>query len=86
MSGGIVNAPETSNLKYATRANGQWVSDYLGMPGFYYGFDTIGNAYNWKINDNGIYIFGYNRFGNLSSEDRKKTFGNYRVDLKGAPS
>lgn len=80
---GIVNAPETSNLKYATRANGQWVSDYLGMPGFYYGFDTIGNAYNWKINDNGIYIFGYNRFGNLSSEDRKKTFGNYRVDLKG---
>jgi len=80
---GIVNAHETSNLKSATRTNGQWVTDYLGKPGFYYGFDTIGNSYNWKINNNGIYIFGYNRFGNLSSDDRKKTFGNYRVDVKG---
>ncbi|MGE7948558.1 copper amine oxidase N-terminal domain-containing protein [Lysinibacillus sp. NPDC093688] len=80
---GVVNAHETSNLKYATLKNGQWVSDYLGKPGFYYGFDTLANPYNWKIDDNGIYIFGYNRFGNLSSDERKETFGNYRIDLEG---
>jgi len=80
---GIANPHETSNLKYATLKNGHWVSDYLGMPGFYYGFDTLGNSYNWKIDDNGIYIFGYNRFGDLSSSERKNTFGNYRVDFSG---
>ncbi len=80
---GVVNAHETSNLKYATFKNGHWVSDYLGKPGFYYGYDTLSNSYNWKIDDNGIYIFGYNRFGNLSSDERKETFGNYRIDFEG---
>ncbi|MEC0094426.1 copper amine oxidase N-terminal domain-containing protein [Paenibacillus macquariensis] len=80
---GILDANETSNLKSATFNNGQWSSDYLGKPGFYYGFDTLGKAHDWPINDNGITTFGYQRFGDESSDVRKKTFGNYRIDLKG---
>ncbi|WP_155592400.1 copper amine oxidase N-terminal domain-containing protein [Lysinibacillus cavernae] len=80
---GILNADETSNLKYATFNNGQWFSDYLGKPGFYYGFDTLGNIYDWQINVNGISTFGYQRSGDLSSDERKKTFGHYRIELKG---
>ncbi|ATP40275.1 hypothetical protein CSE16_09590 [Solibacillus sp. R5-41] len=80
---GILDAHETSNLKSATFNNGQWFSDYLGKPGFYYGFDTLGKVYDWKINDNGISTFGYQRSGDLSSDERKKTFGHYRIELKG---
>ncbi|MEK4628610.1 copper amine oxidase N-terminal domain-containing protein [Solibacillus sp. FSL R7-0682] len=79
---GILNAHETSNLKYATFNNGQWFSDYLGKPGYYYGFDTLGNAYNWEINSNGIFTFGYQRAGDLTSDERKKTFGQYRIELQ----
>jgi hypothetical protein len=80
---GILNADETSNLKSATLNNGQWFSDYLGKPGFYYGFDTLGNVYDWQINANGITTFGYQRSGDLSPDERKKTFGHYRIELKG---
>lgn len=80
---GIHDAPEASNLKSATFYNGQWLSDYLGKPGFYYGFDTSGKVYDWQINDTGISIFGYQRSGDLSSDERKKTFGYYRIELKG---
>ncbi|MEF2969099.1 copper amine oxidase N-terminal domain-containing protein [Paenibacillus sp. M1] len=80
---GIPNAHETSNLKSATFDNGQWVSDYLGKPGFYYGFDTSGNIYDWPIDDNGITTFGYLRFSDLSSDEKKTTFGHYRIELKG---
>ena len=80
---GILNAHETSNLKFATFHNGKWSSDYLGMPGFYYGFDTLGKVYDWEINSNGITTFGYQRAGDLSSDERKKTFGYYRIELKG---
>ncbi|MBU5442750.1 copper amine oxidase N-terminal domain-containing protein [Paenibacillus sp. MSJ-34] len=80
---GILDAHETSNLKFATFNNGQWFSDYLGKPGFYYGFDTLGKVYDWQINDNGISTFGYQRSGDLSSDERKKTFGLYRIELKG---
>lgn len=80
---GIHDAHETSNLKSATFNNGQWFSDYLGKPGFYYGFDTLGKVYDWQINDNGISTFGYQRSGDLSTDERKKTFGQYRIDLKG---
>ncbi|OXM16089.1 copper amine oxidase N-terminal domain-containing protein [Paenibacillus herberti] len=80
---GILDAPETSNLKTATFNNGLWSSDYLGKPGYYYGFDTLGKLYDWQINDNGISIFGYQRSGDLSSDERKKTFGHYRVELNG---
>lgn len=80
---GILDAHKTSNLKSATFNNGQWSSDYLGKPGFYYGFDTEGQVKDWPINDNGITTFGYQRFGDESSDVRKKTFGHYRIDLKG---
>lgn len=80
---GILDAHETSNLKSATFNNGKWFSDYLGKPGFYYGFDTLGKAYDWPINANGISAFGYQRSGDLSSDERKKTFGHYRIELKG---
>ncbi|MFL1998786.1 copper amine oxidase N-terminal domain-containing protein [Lysinibacillus irui] len=80
---GILKAEDTSNLKSATFTNGQWFSDYLGKPGFYYGFDTLGNVYDWTINGNGITTFGFQRSGDLSSDERKKTFGHYRIDLKG---
>lgn len=80
---GISDAFETNNLKSAAFNHGQWISDYLGKPGFYYGFDTLGKVYDWHIDDNGISTFGYQRFGDLSSEDRKATFGYYRIDLKG---
>lgn len=80
---GIPNAHETSNLKSATFNNGQWTSDYLGKPGFYYGFDTLGEVYDWPITNNGIVAFGYQRFGDLSSDERKKTFGLYRIERKG---
>ncbi|MEK8216158.1 copper amine oxidase N-terminal domain-containing protein [Paenibacillus sp. FSL L8-0463] len=80
---GIPNPQETSNLKSATFNNGQWSTDYLGMPGFYYGFDTLAKVYNWPITDNGITTFGYQRFGDLSSDERKKTIGIYRIELNG---
>lgn len=80
---GIPNAHETSNLKSATFNNGQWTSDYLGKPGFYYGFDTLGEVYDWPITNNGIVAFGYQRFGDLSSDERKKTFELYRIERKG---
>ncbi|OPA74141.1 hypothetical protein BVG16_25685 [Paenibacillus selenitireducens] len=80
---GIPDPHETSNLKSATFNNGQWSSDYLGKPGFYYGFDTEGKVHDWPINVNGISTFGYQRFGDPSSDDRKKTFGHYRIELKG---
>lgn len=79
---GIVNAHETSNLKVATLKDGQWVSDYLGKHGFYYVFDTEGNAHDWTISEQGIKTFGYQRFGD-SAEERKATFGHYRIDLNG---
>lgn len=80
---GIVDPDKTTNLKYATFSNGHWSSDYLGKAGYYYGFDTLGNAYNWQIDSNGISIFGYQRHGDLTSDERRKTLGNYRVNLKG---
>lgn len=80
---GIVDPDKTTNLKHATFSNGKWSSDYLGKAGFYYGFDSLGEPYNWKIDSEGIYIFGYDRFGDLTSDERRKTFGDYRVDLKG---
>lgn len=80
---GILNDHETSNLKSATFYNGQWVSGYLGKPGFYYGFDTLGKIYDWPINDKGITTFGFQRSGHLSSDERKATFGYYRIELKG---
>ncbi|MGE7024296.1 copper amine oxidase N-terminal domain-containing protein [Solibacillus cecembensis] len=80
---GLLDAHETTNLKSATFNNGQWFSDYLGKPGYYYGFDTLGKAYDWQINDNGITTFGYLRSGDLSSDERKKTFGYYTIELKG---
>lgn len=80
---GINNAHETSNLKSATFNNGKWHADYLGKPGFYYGFDTLGNTYDWQIHASGIFTFGYQRSGNLNSDERRKTFGNYRIELKG---
>lgn len=80
---GIVDPDKTTNLKHATFSNGKWSSDYLGKAGFYYGFDSLGEPYNWKINSEGIYIFGYDRYSNLSSDERRTTFGDYRVDLKG---
>lgn len=80
---GIIDPHETTNLKSATFNNGQWSSDYLGKPGFYYGFDTEGQVKDWPIHDNGITTFGYQRFGDESSDVRKTTFGHYRIDLKG---
>lgn len=80
---GIIDPHESTNLKSATFNNGQWSSDYLGKPGFYYGFDTEGQVKDWPINDNGITTFGYQRFGDESSDVKKKTFGHYRIDLKG---
>lgn len=80
---GILDAHETSNLKSATFNNGKWFSDYLGKPGFYYGFDTLGKVYDWQINANGITTFGFQRSGDLSSDERKKTFGHYKIELKG---
>ncbi|AZK45142.1 copper amine oxidase N-terminal domain-containing protein [Paenibacillus lentus] len=80
---GILNAHETSNIKSAAFNNGEWVSDYLGKPGFYYGFDTLGKVYDWPIDDNGITTFGFQRSGHLSSDERKATFGYYRIELKG---
>ncbi|MBJ9989267.1 MULTISPECIES: hypothetical protein [Paenibacillus] len=67
------DADQTTNLKYTTRNNGQWSSDYLGKPGFYYGFDTLGKVYDWTIDKDGISTFGFQRAGNLSSDERKKT-------------
>lgn len=80
---GILDAHETSNLKSATFDNRQWVSDYLGKPGFYYGFDIFGKIYDWPIDDKGITTFGFQRSGDLSSDERKATFGHYRIELKG---
>lgn len=80
---GLLNADQTTNLKYATHNNGQWSSDYLGKPGFYYGFDTLGKVYDWTIDKDGISTFGYQRAGNLSSDERKKTFGQYKIKLSG---
>ncbi|MFB9324635.1 copper amine oxidase N-terminal domain-containing protein [Paenibacillus aurantiacus] len=80
---GIPDPHETTNLKSATFNNGQWSSDYLGKPGFYYVFDTLGKAYDWPISADGISTFGYQRYGDLSSDERLKTFGFYRIDLKG---
>ncbi|QGG54975.1 copper amine oxidase N-terminal domain-containing protein [Paenibacillus sp. B01] len=80
---GLLNAHETTNLKAATFHDGKWAADFLGEPGYYYGFDTLGKAYEWPITDDGISTFGYQRSGNLSSEERKKTFGFYQLDLKG---
>lgn len=80
---GISNEHETSNLKTATFNDGQWVSDYLGKPGFYYGFDTLAQVYDWPIDDNGITTFGFQRSGHLSSDERKTTFGYYRIELEG---
>ena len=79
---GILDAHETSNLKVATLKNEQWGSDYLGKPGFYYIFDTEGKAHDWTISEQGIETFGYQRFGG-SAEERKATFGHYRIDLNG---
>jgi len=69
---GVLDDDQTTNLKYATYSNGQWSSDYLGKPGFYYGFDTLGKAYDWPIDQDGISTFGYLRAGNLSSEEKKR--------------
>ncbi|WP_152397637.1 copper amine oxidase N-terminal domain-containing protein [Paenibacillus cellulositrophicus] len=80
---GLLDADQTTNLKYATHNNGQWSSDYLGKPGFYYGFDTLGKVYDWPIDKDGISTFGYQRAGNLSSDERKKTFGQYKIKLSG---
>ncbi|QJC54203.1 copper amine oxidase N-terminal domain-containing protein [Paenibacillus albicereus] len=80
---GILNADETTNLKSASFHDGKWKSDFLGEPGYYYGFDTLGKAYEWPITDDGVSTFGYQRSGNLSSEERKNTFGFYQLDLKG---
>ncbi|WP_258875149.1 copper amine oxidase N-terminal domain-containing protein [Paenibacillus sp. VMFN-D1] len=80
---GLLDADQTTNLKYATHNNGQWSSDYLGKPGFYYGFDTLGKVYDWTIDKDGISTFGYQRAGNLSSDERKKTFGQYKIKLSG---
>lgn len=80
---GLLDADQTTNLKYATHNNGQWSLDYLGKPGFYYGFDTLGKVYDWTIDKDGISTFGYQRAGNLSSDERKKTFGQYKIKLSG---
>lgn len=80
---GIPNPQETSNLKSATFNNGQWSTDYLGLPGYYYGFDTLAKVYDWPITDNGITIFGYQRYGSLSSDERRATIGFYRIALNG---
>ena len=80
---GILDADQTTNLKAATFTNGKWVSDFLGKPGFYYTFDTMGKAYDWPIDANGITTIGYQRSGHLSKEDRLNTLGYYRLALKG---
>ncbi|MET3847383.1 hypothetical protein [Paenibacillus sp. OAE614] len=80
---GLQDADQTTNLKYATHNNGQWSSDYLGKTGFYYGFDTLGKVYDWTIDKDGISTFGYQRAEILSSDEREKTFGQYKIKLSG---
>ena len=80
---GFEGVDKTSNLKCATYINDKWVVDYLGQPGFYYGIDVSGVVHDWSVNDQGVFIFGYDKDYHLGSEERKATFGNYKVDLLG---
>lgn len=79
---GLLDAHETSNLKKATLINGKWSVAHLGKPGFYYGYDITGKAFDWSIEENGITTLGWHRYGNLSKEERLETLGYYQIDLK----
>ncbi|MFS0726429.1 copper amine oxidase N-terminal domain-containing protein [Paenibacillus sp. 1P07SE] len=80
---GILDAHETSNLKKATLTGGKWTSVYLGMPGFYYGYDIMGKPFDWSIEANGLTTLGWHRYGDLGKEERLETLGYYRIDLNG---
>ncbi|CAH1212189.1 hypothetical protein PAECIP111893_03496 [Paenibacillus plantiphilus] len=79
---GIMDPPGISNLRKATQSNGKWSVTYVGEPGFYYGYDMNGKAYEWSIDSSGITTYGWNRLGE-TQEERLQSLGYYRIDLNG---
>jgi len=80
---GIADPDQTSNLKKSALIDGKWSVTYLGEPGYYYGFDIMGKAFDWSIDENGLQTLGWYRYGDLSKEERLKTLGQYRIELDG---
>ncbi|GBF73673.1 hypothetical protein PA598K_01981 [Paenibacillus sp. 598K] len=80
---GIADPDQTSNLKKAALIEGKWSVTYLGEPGYYYGYDIMGKAFDWSIGANGITTLGWYRYGDLTKEERLKTLGQYQIELTG---
>lgn len=68
-----------TNLVYYDFAEKQKV--VLGTSGYFYGFDLQGNCQSWKIENDEIVIYGYDRRMEISEEQRNGSYMQYKLQI-----